>query len=210
VADSTPVTDQLIPLIREGLPSVISVQNASVRVGQRYLLRDIHLEVQQGQVLALVGPNGAGKSTLLQAISGEQSLANGSVILKGRRIAEWPSGELAKSMAVMPQHSALNFAFTVREVVELARIPHSTGHSVDQAIVDEMLALLDAQHLSDELYTNLSGGEQQRVQLARILAQISPQKESETILLLDEPSSSLDLAHQQLRKALRLLWFSMT
>lgn len=107
-------------------------------------------------------------------------------------------GQRARHIAVLPQFSRLAFPFTVEEVVSLSRIPHSTGVTIDNAVVNDALKQLDVLHLKNRLYTQLSGGEKQRVQLARVMAQIWRSEDAEQrLLLLDEPTSSLDLGHQQ-------------
>jgi len=198
--------------VADGLnAAVLDLNSVSARVEGVTLLDRIKLQIPVGQVTAIVGPNGAGKSTLIKAMSGEQKLSSGNIQFQGKSLKSWPTQELACHLAVLPQRSLLNFGFTAREVVELARTPHATGAIDDANIVDEVLTYLDAEHLADRLYPNLSGGEQQRVQLARVLAQIWPsvnereeknkQKDTEQksrLLLLDEPSSYFDLAHQQL------------
>lgn len=177
---------------------MLRLNSIGVQIGAVRLLDQIDLEVPAGQVMAVVGPNGAGKSTLIKAIAGEQALTNGSISFHDRAIEHWPAQQLARHMAVLPQRSILTFPFTGREVVELSRTPHATGIVEDNTIVDEVLGYLDASHLADRFYTHLSGGEQQRIQLARVLAQIWRPSESSRLLLLDEPSSYFDLAHQQL------------
>jgi iron complex transport system ATP-binding protein len=100
---------------------------------------------------------------------------------------------------VLPQHSLLNFPFTAAEVVMLGRTPHDTGIAHDRDIVAQTLKSVDGDYLADRIYTQLSGGEKQRVHLARVLAQIwEPAPEGERYLVLDEPTSSFDLAHQKL------------
>ena len=177
---------------------MLSVQNLSVKIGGVPLLDAIDLELKAGQVMSIVGPNGAGKSTLLKAIAGEQNPSSGRILLHEKMISEWPKATLACHMAVLPQRSVLTFPFSGREVVELGRTPHDSGIEEDSRIIDEVMDYLDARHLQDRFYTNLSGGEQQRIQLARVLAQIWRPAEEPRLLLLDEPSSYFDLAHQQL------------
>jgi len=162
------------------------------------LLKDITLTLEPGAVLGLAGPNGAGKSSLLQLISGDIQISAGQVTFGGRSLAQWSPLERAQNMAVLPQMSLLNFPYIVDEVVMLGRIPHSSGHQVDRDVVDEALQLTDTLHLRHRLYTQLSVGEKQRTQLARVFAQVCG-KESlvGSLLLLDEPTSALDLAHQQ-------------
>ena len=183
---------------------MLNLSAVSVNIEGVTLLDHIDLNIGAGQVTAIVGPNGAGKSTLVKAISGEQKLSSGEVRFQNQQLANWEPNELARHMAVLPQRSVLNFSFTAREVVELARTPHNTGIIEDADIVEGVLSYLDAKHLADRLYPNLSGGEQQRIQLARVLAQIwipsdsLPDAGQDRLLLLDEPSSYFDLAHQQL------------
>lgn len=182
---------------------VLQVTEVGVQIEGAQLLSDISLDVNAGEVLAIIGPNGSGKTTLLRAIVAEQALSAGSVSFRGKAISEWQSRELAQSLAVLPQKSVLNFPFTGREVVALARTPHNTGQKIDQRIVNEVLDYLDAGYLANRLYPRLSGGEQQRIQLARVLAQIWAESdqsapEEPRLLLLDEPSSYFDLAHQQM------------
>ena len=95
------------------------------------LLQDISLHLLAGQVLAVIGPNGAGKSSLLHAIAGGRAVASGELQLDGRPLADWPERERARALALQAQHSALNFPFTVEEVVLLGRIPHNSGSSCD-------------------------------------------------------------------------------
>lgn len=163
------------------------------------LLRNINLTVESGQVTAIVGPNGAGKSSLLKVLVGELRPSDGRVLLNHVDIAAWPIRKKANVLAVLPQHSELNFPFTASEVVALGRIPQQTGYKKDQQIIDSALELVDASYLQRRLYTQMSGGEKQRVQLARVLAQIwDPSEFGEQFLVLDEPTSAFDLSHQQL------------
>lgn len=184
------------------LAPLLTLHSVGVDIESAPLLSDISLEILPGQVTAVVGPNGAGKSTLIKAIAGEQTLSAGEIMFAGQSLLGWPTRERAKRMAVLPQRSLLNFGFTGREVVALARTPHDTGLQKDTRIVNEVLGYLDASYLADRLYTQMSGGEQQRIQLARVLAQIwradAEPDPSGRLLLLDEPSSYFDLAHQQL------------
>lgn len=162
------------------------------------------LDLHAGRLLALIGPNGAGKSTILKLMSGELTPTAGAVALGARPMAAWPRRELARRRAVLPQHSALNFDFVVREVVAMGRIPHGddgwngpAGHIMEQA-----MAVADIAALADRLYTTLSGGERQRAHLARVLAQVWPSErpaapvDRPACLLLDEPTASLDMVHQ--------------
>ena len=183
--------------------TALNLDSVSVEIAGVRLLDRVDMQIQAGQVTAIVGPNGAGKSTLMKAMSGEQKASSGEIRLQNKGLKDWPAQELARHMAVLPQRSLLNFGFTAREVVELSRTPHNTGAAEDATIVVDVLKYLNADHLADRLYPSLSGGEQQRVQLARVVAQVWPSKCRDDeltvrLLLLDEPSSCFDLAHQQL------------
>lgn len=171
----------------------------SFKIGDKTLLEEVSLAVAPGEVMAIVGPNGAGKSTLLKLLSGDLRPSSGKVLLQGKPLSDWSSREQARLRAVLPQQSRLNFPFTALEVVLLGRMPHGTGGSRrDYEIALAALSAIGMSHLAQRLYPTLSGGEQQRVQLARVLAQIweAPPR-SKRYLLLDEPTTSLDLAHQQ-------------
>jgi iron complex transport system ATP-binding protein len=171
-------------------------------VGNAELLRGIDLELVPGELLVAIGPNGAGKSTLLKLMSGEIEPTGGEVRLGERLLQRWPLRLLATRMGVLPQHSELSFPFRVHEVVGLGRIPHASGRLRDGEIVSELLERLDIASIADRDYTTLSGGEQQRTQIARIMAQIWD-CEGDCLLLMDEPAAYLDLSHQY--AALRLI-----
>jgi iron complex transport system ATP-binding protein len=167
------------------------------------LLGDVSLSVLPGKITTVVGPNGAGKTTLLRCLTNETLPTSGRIILNGQDIVDWKPDDRAKILSILPQHSSLDFPFTVEEVVMLARIPHDSGAKADQEIVNAALKMVDASYLSSRLYTQLSGGEKQRIHLARVLAQIwcqDMQKKDgcDRFLILDEPTSSFDLAHQKL------------
>ena len=173
--------------------------NISLHLSGFDLLRNISLEVEAGKVTAIVGPNGAGKSSLLKVLTGDMAPTRGQVQLNHRPLPQWPLLHRAQMLAVLPQHSLLNFPFTANEVVALGRIPHQTGVIKDAEIVAQALDLVDASYLQKRLYTQMSGGEKQRVQLARVLAQIwQPSDHGEQFLVLDEPTSAFDLSHQKL------------
>jgi iron complex transport system ATP-binding protein len=172
----------------------------SVRIGVNLLLDRVELDLRPGELLAVVGPNGAGKSTLLATLSGERRPSSGEVTLDGTALSRFKPLELARRRAVLPQESSLEFDFTALEVTLLGRMPFTGGRESprDIEIARAALRLADAAHLETRRYPTLSGGERGRVQLARVLAQIwheaTPTRDR--YLLLDEPTSSLDLAHQ--------------
>jgi iron complex transport system ATP-binding protein len=169
----------------------IAARAVGIHAGRAVLLDDVTLDIAAGEVLAIVGPNGAGKSTLLAALSGDRSLAHGRVLLHGRDLRAMSVTELARRRAVLPQRSQLSLAFTCAEVVQLA------GAAVDRDLALRCLADVELADFADRTYPSLSGGEQQRVQLARVLAQVATSHRA-AALLLDEPTSALDPRHQQL------------
>jgi iron complex transport system ATP-binding protein len=183
--------------------TLLQAEAIEVRAGDKSLIRDISLVLTPGEFLAVIGPNGAGKSTLLGALSGDRAVARGRVLLDGHPIEKWRKRSLAHRRAVLPQHSAVAFDFTGRQIVRLGLLAHRgwLSESRKQAIVEHALSETEALAFADRSYTVLSGGERQRVQLARVLAQCDADPEAKPFLLLDEPISGLDLAHQHVALA---------
>ncbi len=176
-----------------------SVKHLNLGVGRKTLLSNVSFSIAPGELVVVLGPNGAGKSSLLKVMSGEHGFYEGDLQINGRAYAEWGSDEIARMVGVLPQSSLLTFPFSVAEVVMLGRLPHSTGRARDLEIVHQAIDRVDVSHLTNASYPSLSGGEKQRVQLARVLAQIWEETgPGERYLLLDEPTSALDVAHQQL------------
>jgi iron complex transport system ATP-binding protein len=165
------------------------------------LLAGIDLTVRPGRITVLIGPNGAGKSTLLRLLSGELRPTRGAVLLDGRALATLPAAELARRRAVVPQSSALSFPFTAYEVVMLGvSVPGFDGAGGRSHLAGaRALDTVGLTSLANRLYVHLSGGERQRVHFARALSQLwaGARRAGETCcFLLDEPTASLDLAHQ--------------
>lgn len=167
----------------------------------RRLLNGIDLAVAVGRVTAIIGPNGAGKSMLLKVLAGELPPTAGSVRLDGKELSTFSAATLAHRRAVVPQSTNLSFPFTVVEVVRLgASVPGFDGiRTRAHEIADQALSTVGLEGFTERLYNELSGGEKQRVHIARALCQLDAAHHVDgetTILLLDEPTSSLDLAHQ--------------
>ncbi|WP_346764813.1 heme ABC transporter ATP-binding protein [Rhodococcus sp. HNM0569] len=171
----------------------LSAAGLHVERGGRPVLVDVDVDVRSGEVLALVGPNGAGKSTLLAVLAGDQAFSAGDVELDGRPLGRYSVRDAARRRAVLLQANTVSFPFTAREVVAMGRSPwaHTPRSEDDDAIVDAAMAECDVSRFADRPFTALSGGEKARVALARVLAQ-----DTET-MLLDEPTASLDLGHQE-------------
>ena len=170
-------------------------KNIRVSYGKREALRGVNLTAQPGEVTAIVGPNGSGKSTLLGAITASLPF-RGNVRLNGRDIGTLKPWELAAERAVLPQASRLAFPFTVIEVVRLGLQSGTAGDRPEVPV--QALARVGLAHYANRTFQELSGGEAQRVMLARVLAQVwAPVDGGQPRwLLLDEPVSSLDIAHQ--------------
>lgn len=178
---------------------LLQARNLTFDIGGIRLLDDISLDLWPGTVTCLLGPNGAGKSTLLRVLSGILVPVHGDITFRQRSLGR--PDELARERAVLSQSTSLGFAFPVTEVVALGRSPHvrDSSAALDREVVEAAMVATDVRHLADRLYPTLSGGEQQRVQLARVLAQLMDSSGSVRgkLLILDEPTASLDLAHQQ-------------
>ncbi|WP_339815706.1 heme ABC transporter ATP-binding protein [uncultured Imperialibacter sp.] len=171
-------------------------KNISYSVGNKKILDQVSVAVFPGKFTAIAGPNGAGKSTLLKALCRDILPDEGEISINNQAMSTYTSRELALTRAVLPQKTHLSLAFTAEEVVMLGRTPHSTTNSQNEEITREVMQEADVYHLKHRVYQTLSGGEQQRVNLARVLAQLLDQQEHPIYLLLDEPTSSLDIAQQ--------------
>ncbi|BCN26464.1 heme ABC transporter ATP-binding protein [Vibrio alfacsensis] len=174
--------------------TALSGKNISMQYGNRIVLDDISIDIRAGEVTALLGPNGAGKSTLLKLLCGEIPSQN-DIEYFGKQKSDWAPSESAKHIAMLPQHSTLTFPFLAKEVVELGAIPLSITNKETTQLALHYMEQTDVLHLADRLYPALSGGEKQRLHLARVLTQLHQSGERK-ILMLDEPTSALDLAHQ--------------
>ena len=195
---------------------MLQAHGIAVQRGERQILSDIDLSLPAGQVIGVLGANGAGKSTLLAALAGELSPSAGRITLNGRPLSAWPAAELARCRAVLPQSPSLQFDLPVATVIGMGAYPHArhtrTGAprtdsrdtaqaaiAEDQRILQRVLALADVQDLYERRYRRLSGGEQQRVHLARVLYQLLLARQGHDeyrVLMLDEPTASLDPRHQ--------------
>lgn len=178
---------------------MITARGVSVHIGRSRILSDVDFDASPGEVTVMVGPNGSGKTTFLRALSGDVAYA-GQVAINGREIGALKPWEAAGMRAVLPQQTVLSFPFTVREVVRLGLIGGRSGALAgeDERLPERALARVDLDGFAGRYYQELSGGEQQRVQLARVLCQVwAPVLEGRPrYLFLDEPVSSLDIKHQ--------------
>ncbi len=173
---------------------MLKIDSLTVAYGDKVVLRDVSFEVLPGEILALIGPNGAGKSTLIRAASGVVPVVSGQVSVDGHDLTIMAHNQRAKILAVVPQARQLGGAFSVEQAVMMGRTPYlnwlGQEGETDRAAVRLALEQTCLDAFADRQIANLSGGEQQRVLLARALAQSTP------VLMLDEPTNHLDLQHQ--------------
>ncbi len=176
---------------------MISIQGLNYSIGGQRILQDVDMRVGGGELIGIIGPNGAGKSSLLKLISKEYHGYDGEILVNGRDLKEYKIMELAKFRAVLPQSNYLAVNLKVLDIVMMGRYPHFNykPSSEDIRIAKSCLNEMGMLGFQERMIFSLSGGEQQRVQLARVLAQIYQMKEG--ILLMDEPINGLDLEYQQ-------------
>jgi len=179
---------------------MLNAKNIQYNIGKKHILNDISTEFNPGEFNMILGPNGSGKSTFLKIFSGEINDYSGSVLYNNKNIASQKKETLAKYRAVMSQQPELSFPLMVDEVVMMGRYPHFNFNpkKKDFVICDEVMERMNLSSFKERNYLTLSGGEKQRVQFARVLAQIW-EKPAEGIryLFLDEPLTSLDINYQQ-------------
>ena len=187
---------------------ILRAQHVHLRFGAAQILTDVSIAVTPGTVTAVAGPNGAGKTSLLRILGGEIEPSDGVVRLNGRPLAKLSPAQQARRRSVMVQSSPMAFDYFVEEVLAMGHRQHRG--SVPDAAATEVIGDCKIGHLIDRKYNSLSGGERQRVQFARALLQVSPPSAVRALpprrdghstpryMLLDEPTASLDLAHELL------------
>ncbi|HEY0429653.1 MAG TPA: ABC transporter ATP-binding protein [Pyrinomonadaceae bacterium] len=173
---------------------MLEVRNIAINYGAAEVVRDVSFTLEAEKIVAVLGANGAGKTTLLKSLNGSLPISNGEIVLDGRRLSEFSRREIARRIAVIAQENETKFPVTILEFILAGRFAHAAAFGWetegDLRIAENALKMCDLADYERRLMNELSGGERQRVVLARALA-----TEAE-ILLLDEPTANLDLAHQ--------------
>lgn len=173
---------------------LIEAKNISVTLGKREILKDVHIDLEAGEIVGLIGPNGAGKSTLIRALAGVSMPSSGEITILGQDQKKMKEKDRAKTVAYMPQNEWIYWPLPVERVIALGRIPHLMPwqqiSQKDEQIVTETMKLTDVKHLVGRSADQLATGEKRLVMLSRVLAVDSP------ILLADEPVAALDPNHE--------------
>ncbi len=178
---------------------MVTIENVTYEIKGKLLVKDVSAHFEKGKINLILGPNGAGKSTLIKLISGELKPTQGNVLIEKLNLQQISLKELAKFRAVLSQSLELSFPLNVHEVVLMGRYPHFEGKAkaIDLEICEKSMELFDVKEMKNRNYLTLSGGEKQRVQFARVFAQIWQLSEGKSrLLLLDEPLTFLDLFYQ--------------
>ncbi len=178
----------------QNVSEIIRLKDISFAYGAQPVLDDISMSIDEGGFVGVVGPNGSGKTTLIKALTKVVRPHRGAVEILGKEISRLSNRELARAVSVVPQDTGVMFAYTVAEIVLMGRSPYhgalSFDNEEDLAAARSAMETMDVAHLGERLISEISGGERQRVIIARALAQDTP------IMLLDEPTAFLDLKHQ--------------
>ena len=171
-----------------------NIEKLFFKYNSHYTLSDLNFQIESGEILGIIGPNGSGKTTLIKLLDNLLKPESGKVFLFGKEIKKIKQDELAKTVAYVPQNVEILFPFTVFEVVLMGRAPYLKGlgfeNDEDYAIASKIIEDLDIKNIMHKPYNSLSGGEKQRVSIARALCQLPK------VILLDEPNAHLDISHQ--------------
>lgn len=172
----------------------LEIKSMNVSIGSKQIIKDISIKAEAGKITAILGPNGSGKSTILKSIYTHSKMHKGDVYLGGKNLKDFSPKKLAQIMAVVGQFNAMSFDFSVREIVMMGRTPHlgflQQESKTDISVVEDALQKVDMLDFIDRKYQSLSGGEKQRVIMARAIAQ------EPKVLILDEPTNHLDIKQQ--------------
>jgi len=183
--------------MKNNASTILSLDNVCYGVNNILINSDITFKVNYGDSISIIGPNGSGKTTLLRLISNDIKPSSGQIIFKNKNIINWDINSISTKRAILPQNSYISFPFTVYEIIQMGRYPYPENKSLNKKIINNIIDIFDLSKFKDREFTTLSGGEKQRVQLGRVFAQIWREKDySGKLLILDEPTSFLDINHQ--------------
>ncbi|OKY77505.1 MAG: ABC-type cobalamin/Fe(3+)-siderophores transport system ATPase component [Candidatus Methanohalarchaeum thermophilum] len=175
---------------------MIDINNLNFSYNEEKVLKEINLEIGENRLIGVIGPNGSGKTTLIKCLTGINPVSDNEIFLGGNDISNLKRKDIAKYVSVVPQNTRVNFNFKVKEVISMGRLAYrslletSENRNENKEAVEEAMRLTETTEFKDRMASNLSGGQLQRVIIARALAQDTP------ILLLDEPTSHLDINHK--------------
>ena len=181
---------------------MIEVKNITKIYGNKKVVDNVSLNIQEGKITSFIGPNGAGKSTLLSIMSRLLKRDSGEVLVDGKDILKWDNKELAKKIAILRQSNNINIRLTIKELVSFGRFPHSQGNLKDEdyKYIEEAINYMQLKEFEDRYLDELSGGQRQRAYIAMVIAQNSD------YIFLDEPLNNLDMKHSvEIMKILRKL-----
>ena len=181
---------------------MIEVKNITKIYGNKKVVDNVSLNIQEGKITSFIGPNGAGKSTLLSIMSRLLKRDSGEVLVDGKDILKWDNKELAKKIAILRQSNNINIRLTIRELVSFGRFPHSQGNlkEEDHKYIDEAINYMQLKEFENRYLDELSGGQRQRAYIAMVIAQ------NIDYIFLDEPLNNLDMKHSvEIMKILRKL-----
>ncbi|MFC7679695.1 ABC transporter ATP-binding protein [Paenibacillus sp. GCM10028914] len=181
---------------------MIQVTNVSKAYNGKKVVDSVSVTIPKGKITSFIGPNGAGKSSLLSMVSRLVSKDSGEIMIEGKEVSEWKSGDLAKKISILKQSNHISLRLTVRELVSFGRFPYSQGRltAEDEKYVDEAIRYMELEDMQHKYLHQLSGGQTQRAYIAMVIAQ------NTEYILLDEPLNNLDMKHSvQIMKILRKL-----
>ena len=181
---------------------MIEVRNITKSYGDKKVVDNVSLNIEEGKITSFIGPNGAGKSTVLGIVTRLIAGDGGDVVIEGKKLSEYHTKDLAKKIAILKQSNNISLKLTIRELVGFGRFPHSEGNlnSEDEKYIDEAIEYMKLTDIQHKYLDELSGGQRQRAYIAMVIAQ------NTEYILLDEPLNNLDMSHSvQMMKVLRNL-----